>query len=41
MEETKIIAKSILNKVAKIYIEDLKDFKTSVSIGGTLISNYN
>lgn len=41
MEENKIIAKSILNKVAKIHVEDLKDFKTSVSIGGTLISNYN
>ena len=41
MEENKIIAKSILNKVAKIHVEDLKDFRTSVSIGGTLISNYN
>ena len=40
MEENKIIAKSILNKVTKIHIEDLKDFKTSVSIGGILINNY-
>lgn len=41
MEENKIIAKNILNKISKLHIEDIENFKISVSIGGTLISNYN
>lgn len=41
LEESKIIAKNILNKIAEIQLEDVKDFKTSVSIGGTLINDYS
>lgn len=41
LEESKIIAKNILNKTSEIELEDVKDFKTSVSIGGTLINDYS
>lgn len=41
LEESKIIAKNILNKISEIELEDVKDFKTSVSIGGTLINDYS
>lgn len=41
IEESKIIAKNILSKIESIKLEKVKDFKTSVSIGGTIINNYN
>lgn len=40
IEEIKIIAKSILSKTTEIHLDDVEDFKISVSIGVTLIKNY-
>lgn len=41
IEEIKVIAKNILNKTREIHLDDVKDFKISVSIGVTLINDYN
>lgn len=41
IEEIKLLAKKLLNNIRKIYLDEDKNYKVSVSIGATLIKNYN